>query len=137
MRPNAVFCPLVAVTFVVALAAESPISWSPRGDGLVYSLPEDQELMVADVHTRQSLLLGKGSDPDWSPVSDQILFVVTNPWPEPPGPVFVIDSDGSAGASPALRLYDLWHQRVVAYRHQVSIFSERWNGDCKRGVGIV
>ena len=90
-----VFCTLIVIVLLCPLAANTPISWSPQGDRLVYSLPEEQELTVVDVHTRQSLSLGRGSGPNWSPASNRILFVVVDSWPEPPGPVFVINADGT------------------------------------------
>lgn len=87
------FSILPVLFFVTNLRAELRISWFPKSDNLVYSLSD--ELIVFDVNTLESLYIGKGSNPIWSPVSDQIVFFIPNDWPDSSGPVFVIDSDGT------------------------------------------
>ena len=70
---------IIAFFIVISALVESravSLSWSPAGDALVWKNYNSGLIVVEYAHPRQSVELGEGSLPKWSPAGNKIAFLV-------------------------------------------------------------
>ncbi len=79
---------VLGLAVVLSAPVDAWLSWSPEGDRFVYPNYPLGNMFVVNAYTEQSVLLGPGVRPDWSPVDDRIIY-------QHIGEVFIVQPDGS------------------------------------------
>ena len=108
---------VIALTLLFLVApVQAWLSWSPQGDRFVHAI--EGKMYVVNPYTEEVTYLGRGSNPQWHPYRELILY----------GHVFTIHPDGtgkkkvgdgqSAGWSPDGKRYAYWGYGEIEIMHQ-------------------